>query len=77
MDDEQARDRLLQLAQKDGGNDRLLYRLVVTRRLAEDGSHALRVTDFIDPEFERVDPMVVKRAAEVRKVVEEVMSGGK
>jgi hypothetical protein len=53
MDDEQARARLL-------------YRLVVTRRLAEDESHAIWITDFIDPEFERVDPEVVKRAAKIR-----------
>ena len=72
MDDEQARDRLLQLAQKDGGKDRLLYRLVVTRRLAKDKSHAMRVMDFIDLEFERVDPEVVKRAGEIREMVEEV-----
>jgi hypothetical protein len=31
--------------------------------------------DFIDPEFERVDPEVVKRAAEVLGMVEEVMEG--
>jgi hypothetical protein len=37
----------------------------------------MRVSDFIDPEFERVDHEVVNRAAEVRRIVEEVMSGGK
>ena len=73
MDDEPARDRLLQLAQIDGGKDRLLYRLVVTRRLAEDGLHAMRVTDFIDPEFERVDPEVVKRAEAIREIVDSVI----
>jgi len=50
------RERLSQLVEPDNGKNRLLYRLVVTRRLAEDGSHAMQVTDFIHPEFERVDP---------------------
>ena len=72
MDDEPARDRLLQLAQKDGGKDRLLYRLVVTRRLAGDGSHETRVTDFIDPEFERLDAGVAKRAGDVRETVDSI-----
>ena len=76
MDDE-AQERLYQLGKQDNGKARLLYRLVVTRRLSEDGLHAMRVTDFIDPKFERVDPEVVNRATEVRKIVEEVMSGGK
>jgi hypothetical protein len=47
----------------------------MTRKLAKIGLLAMRVTDFIDPAFEEVDPKVVKRAAEVREVVEEVMSG--
>jgi hypothetical protein len=75
MDDE-AGERLYQLGEQDNGKARLLYRLVVTRNLAGTGLRAMRVTDSVDPEFERVDPEVVNRAAEVRKVVEEVMSGG-
>ena len=47
----------------------------MTRRLTGDGSHETRVTDFIDPEFERVDDGVVGRAAEVRKVADEVKAG--
>jgi hypothetical protein len=74
MDDE-AKERLHRLVEQDNGKARLLYRLVMTRKLAKIGLLAMRVTDFIDPAFEEVDPKVVKRAAEVREVVEEVMSG--
>ena len=76
MDDE-AKERLYQLVEQDNGKARPLYRLVMTRKLAGTGLSAMRVTDFIDPAFERVDPEVVNRAAEVRKVVEEVINGGK
>jgi len=69
------RERLSQLVEPDNGKDRLLYRLVVTRWLAEDGSYAMRVMDFVDPEFEWVDPIVVKRAAKVREMVEKEMGG--
>lgn len=72
-----ARKRLLKLVEGDGGKDRMIYRLVVTSRIADDGSHHTRVSDYVDPEFLRIDSGVVGRAAEVRKVVEEVMSGGK
>ena len=72
MDDD-AQERLYQLGKQDNGKARLLYRLVVTRRLAEDGLHAMRVTDFIDPEFERVDPEVVKRAEAIREIVDSVI----
>jgi hypothetical protein len=75
MDDE-AKERVRQMVKEDNGKARLLYRLVVTRNLAGTGLSAMRVTDFIDPSFERVDHEVVNRAAEVRKVVDEVMSGG-
>ena len=71
-----ARTRLLRLVEQDGGKDRMIYRLVVTSRIMDDGSHENRVDDYIDPEFEWVNPEVVNRVAEVRKVVEEVMSGG-
>ena len=76
MDDE-AKERVRQMVKEDNGKSRLLYRLVMTRKLAGTGLPAMRVTDFIDPQFERVNHEVVNRAAEVRKVVEEVLSGGK
>jgi hypothetical protein len=47
-----ARTRLLRLVERNGGKDRMIYRLVVTSRIADDGSHDTRVTDFIDPEFD-------------------------
>ena len=71
-----ARTRLLRLVEQYGGKDRMIYRLVVTSRIMDDGSHVNRVDDYIDSEFEWVNPEVVNRVAEVRKVVEEVMSGG-
>ena len=75
--DDKAKERFSHLVEQDNGKDRLLYRLVVTRNLAGTGLPAMRVTDFIDPEFERVDPEVVNRAAEVRGIVEEVMGIGR
>ena len=73
MDDE-AKERLYQLVEQDNGKARPLYRLVMTRNLAGTGLPAMRVTDFIDPAFERVDPEVVNRAAEIRKIIiEEVL----
>ncbi|MGA2917759.1 hypothetical protein [Methanoregula sp.] len=44
----------------------MFYRLYVTSRIADDGTHETVVHDFIDPEFLRIDPGVRKRAASVR-----------
>ena len=68
-----ARTRLLRLVEQDGGKDRMIYRLVVTSRIMDDGSHENRVDDYIDPEFEKVDRGVAGRAAEARLAVERVM----
>ena len=68
-----ARKRLLRLVEQDGGKDRTIYRLVVTSRIMDDGSHENRVDDYIDPEFEKVDRGVAGRAAEARLAVERVM----
>jgi len=71
--EDHARTRLLRLTERDGGKDRMIYRLVVTSRIADDGSHENRVNDYIDPEFEKVDRGVAGRAAEARLAVERVM----
>jgi len=76
MDDE-AKERILQMVKQDNGKSRLMYRLVLTRKLAGTGKKMLKISDYIDPEFQRLDPGVVKRGAAVRKVVEEVLSGEK
>jgi len=68
-----ARTRLLRLVEQDGGKDRMIYRLVVTSRIMDDGSHENRVDDYIDPEFEKVDRGVAGRATEARLAVERVM----
>ena len=68
-----ARTRLLRLTERDGGKDRMIYRLVVTSRIMDDGSHENRVEDYIDPEFEKVDRGVAGRATEARLAVERVM----
>jgi len=68
-----ARTRLLRLVEQDGGKDRMIYRLVVTSRIMDYGSHENRVDDYIDPEFEKVDRGVAGRAAEARLAVERVM----
>jgi hypothetical protein len=68
-----ARTRLLRLVEQDGGKDRMIYRLVVTSRIMDDGSHENRVDDYVDPEFEKVDRGVAGRAAEARLAIEKVM----
>ncbi len=68
-----ARKRLLHLVERDGGKDRMIYRLIVTSRITDDGSHVNRVDDFVDPEFEKVDRGVAGRATDARLKVERVM----
>jgi hypothetical protein len=66
----------LRLVRKDGGKDRMLHRLYVTSRIADNGSHETVVHDFIDPAFLRIDPGVDTRAASARGTVEEVLGCG-
>ena len=68
-----ARTRLLRLVEQDGGKDRMIYRLVVTSRIMDDGSHENRVEDFVDPEFLRLDSGVAGRATDARLAVKRVM----
>jgi hypothetical protein len=68
-----ARTRLLRLTERDGGKDRMIYRLIVTSRIMDDGSHLNRVDDYVDPEFEKVDRGVSGRATEARLAIEKVM----
>ena len=70
-----ARKRLLRLVEQDGGKDRMIYRLVVTSRIMDYGSHENRVDDYIDPEFEKVDRGVAGRATEARLAIGRVMGG--
>jgi len=51
----------------------MIYRLIVTSRTIDDGSHENRVDGFVDPEFEKVDRGVAGRATEARLAVERVM----
>jgi hypothetical protein len=71
--EDHARERLLRLVEQDGGKDRMLYRQVVTSRIADDGSHVNRVEDFVDPEFLRLDPGVAGRATDARLAIERVL----
>jgi len=68
-----ARTRLLHLVERDCGKDRMIYRLVVSSRITDDGSHVNRVEDFVDPEFLQLDSGVAGRATEARLAVERVM----
>jgi hypothetical protein len=68
-----ARTRLLHLVERDGGKDRMIYRLVVSSRIADDGTHVNRIEDFVDPEFEKVDRGVAGRATDARLTVERVL----
>jgi hypothetical protein len=67
------RTRLLNLVKKDGGEDRMLYRLVVTCRIEDDGFHRTRVTDYVDPEFLKLDSGVAGRATDARLEVERAL----
>lgn len=71
-----ARKRLLKLVEGDGGKDRMIYRLVVSSRIADDGSHVNKVEDFVDPEFLKLDFGVAGRATDARLAVERVMGVG-
>jgi len=68
-----ARKRLLDLAEQDAGKDRMIYRLYVTSRIEDDGSHDTRVHDVVDPEFERIDHGIAGRVAGARREVERVL----
>jgi hypothetical protein len=68
-----ARKRLLDLAEQDAGKDRMIYRLYVTSRIEDDGSHETQVHDFVDPSFERIDRGITERAAGARREVERVL----
>lgn len=72
-----ARCRLLALVEKDGGMDRMLYRLVVAGRIAEDTSRRTRVLDRIDPAFLEIDAGLAGRALACRQEIERVLAGGK
>ena len=69
--DSEAEERIIQMAKDDNGKSRFLYRLVMTRKLAGSGKKMLRLSDYIDPDFRRLDPKVVERAAEIRKIIME------
>lgn len=75
--DDRTRHRLLKLAEKDGGNDRMLYRLVVAGKVLEDGSRRTRVVDRIDPAFAELDSGIAGRALACRQEIEQVLAGGK
>ena len=75
--EDQARYRLLALVEKDGGMDRMLYRLVVAGRITDDKSRRTRVLDRIDPEFLEIDAGLAGRALACRQEIERVLAGGK
>ena len=72
-----ARYRLLALVEKDGGMDRMLYRLVVAGRVSDDKSRRTRVLDRIDPELLGIDAGLAGRALACRQEIERVLAGGK
>jgi len=69
-----ARLRLLGLVERDGGKDRVLYRLAVTVRIVAGGEDGTSVTDWIDPAFKELDAGVAGRALECRKQIEQLLS---
>lgn len=73
MDDD-ARLRLLALVERDGGKDRMLYRLTATVWVDANGEDGTTVSDWIDPAFAEIDAGVAGRALECRKQVELLLS---
>lgn len=73
MDDD-ARLRLLALVERDGGKDRMLYRLTATVRVDANGEDGPTVSDWIDPAFIGLDAGVAGRALECRKQIEHLLS---
>jgi len=67
------RTRLLRLVEKDGGDDRMIYRLVVTVQIEDDGFRRIRVTDYVDPEFLKLDSGIAGRATDARRKVERAL----
>jgi hypothetical protein len=72
MDDE-AKERVRRMVTEDNGKSRLLYSIVMTRKLAGTGKMMLRVSDYIDPDFRQADPKVVERAAKIRRAIDDVL----
>jgi hypothetical protein len=68
--------RLLKLVRKDGGKDRMLYRLYAAMRIADDGSHEHVIVDYLDPKFVEIDPGVRIRAAKAKDIIETVFRKG-
>ena len=73
--DDPARLRLLALVEQDGGNDRILYRLVVTVQTAADGSHVTRLMTGFDPAFALIDAGVAGRVSGCREQIERLLAG--
>lgn len=70
-----ARFRLLEIVERDGGKERMLYRFVVTSHVAEDGIRRSTVSDLIDPAFGEVDEGIAGRARQARETIEQLMAG--
>jgi len=73
MDDD-ARLRLLDLVERDGGKDRILYRLTAIVWIDDNGEDGTTVSDWIDPAFAELDAGVAGRALECRKQIEYLLS---
>ena len=73
---DRARHRLMDLVERDGGKDRMIYRFVVTSCVADNGMRESRVSDLIDPEFGQLDTGIGERARQARKTIEQLLAGG-
>jgi hypothetical protein len=70
-----ARDRLIGLAEKDGGRDRMLYRLVVSAREPGENFDPPCITDQIDPTFAAIDTGLAQRAGACRAEIGHILAG--
>ncbi|MFA4877497.1 MAG: hypothetical protein WC586_08790 [Methanoregula sp.] len=71
------RSRLLQTVEQDGGADRMIYQLLVSSRMADDGTPETYIIDYLDPAFAEADQGVMKRADKARWEIERMMKTGR
>jgi hypothetical protein len=71
---DRAKNRLRRLVVRDSGNDRILYRLVISQRGAGTGSECL-IRDGIDPEFARIDAGFRSQTRGVRDKITCILDG--
>jgi hypothetical protein len=72
--DERTRKKVRRLIARDGGTDRILYRLAVSLRRANDKAECI-VRNSVDPEFLRFDPGFIEESNKIRQTIRHMLQG--